>query len=62
MKKSFPLFLLLGCTAVFVFGLVRLFELRFEVGDVYPAYSSLRSDPLGAMALEMGALRFVSRA
>ena len=50
MKKSFPLFLLLGCTAVFVFGLVRLFELRFEVGDVYPAYSSLRSDPLGAMA------------
>jgi hypothetical protein len=40
----------LGCTAVFVFGLVRLFELRFAVGDVYPPYSSLRSDPLGAMA------------
>ena len=35
---------------MFVFGLVRLFDLRFEVGDVYPAYSSLRSDPLGAMA------------
>ena len=50
MKKYFPLFLLLGCTAVFVFGLVRLFQLRFEAGDVYPPYSSLRSDPLGAMA------------
>ena len=50
MKRYFPLILLLGCAAVFVFGLVRLFNLRFEVGDVYPAYSSLRSDPLGAMA------------
>lgn len=50
MKKYFPLLLLLGCTAAFVFGLVRLFELRFEAGDVYPPYSSLRSDPLGAMA------------
>jgi Domain of unknown function (DUF4350) len=50
MKKSFPFFLLLGCAAVFVFGLVRLFELRFEAGDVYPPYSSLRSDPLGVMA------------
>ncbi len=31
-----------------VFGLgVRLFQLRFEAGDVYPPYSSLRSDPLG---------------
>jgi hypothetical protein len=50
MKKYFPLFLLLGCVAAFAFGLVRLFQLRFEVGDVYPAYSSLRSDPLGTMA------------
>lgn len=50
MKRYFPLLLLLGCAAVFTFGLVRLFQLRFEVGDVYPAYSSLRSDPLGTMA------------
>jgi hypothetical protein len=50
MKRYFPLFLLLGCAAVFTFGLVRLFQLRFEVGDVYPAYSTLRSDPLGTMA------------
>jgi hypothetical protein len=33
-----------------MFGVVRLFLLRFEAGDVYPAYSSLRSDPLGSRA------------
>jgi hypothetical protein len=35
----------------FIFGVVQLFLLRFEAGDVYPAYSSLRSDPLGIRAL-----------
>jgi len=35
----------------FMGGTVHLFILRFETGDVYPAYSSLRSDPLGARAL-----------
>ena len=35
----------------FLGGVVHLFILRFETGDVYPAYSSLRSDPLGARAL-----------
>lgn len=34
----------------FVFGVVKLFLLRFEAGDVYPPYSSLRSDPLGSRA------------
>ena len=34
--------------ALSVYGGVRLFQLRFETGDVYPEYSSLRSDPLGA--------------
>jgi hypothetical protein len=33
--------------AVLVFGLVRLFELRLDHGDLYPAYSTLRTDPLG---------------
>jgi len=33
------------------FGFVRLFLLRFESGDIYPAYSSLRADPLGTRAL-----------
>jgi hypothetical protein len=50
MRKHFPFLILLGCAAVFSFGIVQLFELRFAAGDVYPAYSSLRADPLGAMA------------
>lgn len=32
-------------------GLLRLLYLRFEPGDVYPPYSTLRSDPMGAKAL-----------
>lgn len=51
MRRYFPILIVLGCAAAFAFGLVRLFELRFEAGDVYPPYSSLRSDPLGTMAL-----------
>ena len=51
MKKYFPTFVLLGCAAAFAYGVVYLFQLRFEAGDVYPAYSSLRSDPLGTMVL-----------
>ncbi|HEY5041247.1 MAG TPA: DUF4350 domain-containing protein [Verrucomicrobiae bacterium] len=50
MKKHFPIFILLGCAAIFAFGVLQLFQLRFERGDVYPAYSSLRADPLGTMA------------
>jgi hypothetical protein len=49
--RSFSIVLLLGSIAVFGYGLVRLFALRFEAGDIYPAYSSLRSDPLGTRAL-----------
>ncbi|MFH1490239.1 MAG: DUF4350 domain-containing protein [Pseudomonadota bacterium] len=33
--------------AVFIIGVIRLFVLRFETGDVHPEYSSLRADPLG---------------
>ena len=36
---------------IFVVGVAHLFVLRFDTGDVYPAYSSLRSDPLGTRAL-----------
>ncbi|CAB1064538.1 hypothetical protein D1BOALGB6SA_9334 [Olavius sp. associated proteobacterium Delta 1] len=32
-------------------GMIHLFILRFQAGDIYPAYSSLRSDPLGTRAL-----------
>jgi hypothetical protein len=46
---SLLLALLLG--GGFAYGLVRLFVLRYEMGDVYPPYSSLRADPLGTKAL-----------
>lgn len=50
MKSRLPVFLAVLCVAAFVFGSVELFQLRFEAGDVYPPYSSLRADPLGTMA------------
>ncbi|HSY19493.1 MAG TPA: DUF4350 domain-containing protein [Candidatus Acidoferrales bacterium] len=37
--------------AVFVFGLVHLFDLRLDQGDIYPPYSTLRADPLGASVI-----------
>ncbi|MFH0878683.1 MAG: DUF4350 domain-containing protein [Lentisphaerota bacterium] len=43
-----PPLLLIGC------GLAALFSLRLESGDIYPAYSSLRADPLGTRALYEG--------
>ena len=51
MRKSLPLILLLLVALAFLAGLFQLFKLRFEAGDVYPEYSSLRADPLGTMAL-----------
>ena len=39
------------CILLFVAGLVKLFWLRFEAGDLYPPYSSMRSDPLGVQVL-----------
>lgn len=36
---------------LFAIGIVRLFGLRFAGGDVYPAYSSFRGDPLGTRVL-----------
>jgi hypothetical protein len=42
------LILLLATLAAFIYGVLQLIELRYETGDVYPAYSSLRSDPMGA--------------
>ncbi|MBW1705091.1 MAG: DUF4350 domain-containing protein [Deltaproteobacteria bacterium] len=48
-KKATFVFLFL-LVALFMAGVFRLFVLRFEAGDVYPPYSSLRSDPLGTRA------------
>ncbi|MDI6774586.1 MAG: DUF4350 domain-containing protein [Verrucomicrobiota bacterium] len=36
---------------LFALGILRLFAVRFETGDIYPPYSSLRADPLGTKAL-----------
>jgi len=49
--KRLPLMLLLGVLALFLAGLYHLLHLRFATGDVYPPYSSFRSDPLGSKAL-----------
>lgn len=54
MRKHFPIALLLLGAVAFAGGLAELFKLRFESGDVYPPYSSLRSDPLGTMAFYEG--------
>jgi len=41
----------LALAVLFAAGIFRLFVLRFKAGDIYPPYSSLRADPLGAKAL-----------
>jgi hypothetical protein len=51
MRRYSSSIILVICLAVLTYGLVQLLALRFESGDVYPEYSSLRSDPLGTMAL-----------
>ena len=44
--------LFLAALAVLFFaGIISLFQLRFQRGDIYPPYSSLRADPLGVKAL-----------
>lgn len=42
---------LVALILIFLVGLLQLFMLGFEGGEFYPAYSSLRSDPLGTRAL-----------
>lgn len=53
MKRSqWPLaVLILLLVSVAFFGFLRLFEFRFQSGDIYPPYSSLRTDPLGTKVL-----------
>ncbi len=41
-------------TALFVYGVIELLTFRFQKGDVYPAYSSYRSDPRGTKAFYEG--------
>jgi hypothetical protein len=49
MNKIAP-FILAAVILLFLAGLLQLFDLAFEKGDVYPPYSSLRSDPVGGRA------------
>ena len=46
-RRALIFLALLVVLAVFAYGLVQLFSLRFAAGDVYPAYSSFRGDPVG---------------
>jgi hypothetical protein len=48
MKKSGAMVLLISLAAVFIGVVAYLFHLQFAGGDVYPTYSTLRSDPAGA--------------
>lgn len=50
-KPKYHLGILILIAVIFIYGVVHLLNLRFESGDVYPAYSSLRSDPLGTRVL-----------
>jgi len=50
MKGRVPIIAFVVCAVIFAAGLFQLLKLRFEAGDVYPPYSSLRADPLGTMA------------
>jgi hypothetical protein len=56
--RTLFLFIVIG---LFVYGAIHLLVLRFEKGDVYPPYSSYRSDPLGTKAFyeALGLLREV---
>jgi len=51
-RSRWTLFLLMAVLGAGTFlGFLRLFQLRFQAGDIYPPYSSLRADPLGAKVL-----------
>ena len=50
MRSSSLALLSLALAGGFLYGLWELYHLRFEAGDIYPPYSSLRADPLGAKA------------
>ncbi|MGB0581364.1 MAG: DUF4350 domain-containing protein [Limisphaerales bacterium] len=48
LKRRLHLLVLPVLAVGLIFGLSRLFKLRFDHGDVYPHYSSYRSDPVGS--------------
>jgi len=44
-------FVIVLLAAVFTYGLIRAFSIRFATGDVYPDYSSMKASPSGAKLL-----------
>ncbi|MDB6151081.1 MAG: hypothetical protein JWQ44_2529 [Chthoniobacter sp.] len=50
-KPLLSLMLALLLAAAFCYGVGHLFRLRYQSGEVYPEYSTLRPDPLGAKAI-----------
>lgn len=50
-RRAFAIAAVVLLGVAFFFGVMRLFALRFSSGGVYPPYSSLRADPLGAKAI-----------
>jgi hypothetical protein len=50
-KRSLVFMLWLALIGGFLLGMGLLFQWRFQAGDIYPAYSSFRSDPLGTKVL-----------
>jgi hypothetical protein len=57
--RRWPLAVLLVVGLGFLVMLGQLFHLRFQAGDIYPQYSTLRADPLGAKALYQALGRLV---
>ncbi len=51
MKKNAPRIFLFLAIAILIGAIGRFAHLRFQSGDLYPAYSTLRADPIGAKAL-----------
>jgi hypothetical protein len=51
MTRSRAIWLTLALAAGFTWCALRLMGVEFQTGDFYPAYSSLRADPLGAKLL-----------
>jgi hypothetical protein len=49
-NKTFAI-LVAALAGGFIYGLWKLYDLRFAAGDIYPPYSSLRADPIGSKAL-----------
>ncbi len=53
-RDLFHTLLLFIFAVMFVYGMIELLVLRFEKGDAYPAYSTYRTDPMGAKAFYEG--------